>query len=172
MGLGISNARGRLAILAAFFLLALTGCGASAPVLKSTDELGPAEGALVMINHSPINNVVLSFRKAGTLGGIHESGQFPAGVAMRMVRLPAGEYEVDGVIANGIRYRYQGHPFTIKPGVINYIGDSFLNMAGPFYGSIRFVDQQDRLDSYLAERFPDIVKRYRVEVAVRNTDRE
>lgn len=160
-----------MVILSVFAGLAITGCSSSAPLFKKNDQLGPEEGALALINHSPINNVVLVFRKKGALGAVVESGTFSPGVQFRLVRMPAGEYEVDAIVASGMRFDYSGLHFIIKPGVINYVGDSFIDVTSrPGYIWARFVDTQDRFDNYFAQRFPDIAKRYKVEMAVKNTD--
>ena len=160
---------GRCGILSVLLVLALSACGSVAPVFKVNDALGPGEGGVLLMIHSEFNEVSFKINETG-FGKVFVTDPFDAGVQFRMVKLPAGKYEIGSVAASGVLFITHDLTFTVKPGVMNYPGDVFLSRAFTSGGALSetsvnldFIDKQDRLEALLAERYPTLLRRYALE---------
>jgi hypothetical protein len=165
-----ADLRGRGAILSVLAAFVLSACGTVAPVFKLNESLGANEGGVLLMIHSEFNNVEYKIKEIG-FGKVFVTSPFDAGAQFRMLKLPAGDYEFGSVGVGNKLFIIENAKFTVKPGVMNYPGDVFISRA--FYRDgtldythvrLQFVDKQDRLEALLAEHYPSLQRRFRLEV--------
>lgn len=162
---------GRCGILAVVAVFVLSACGSVAPVFKVNESLGPDEGGVLLMIHSEFDKVVFKIDETGFGNKVFMTEPFDAGVQFRMLKLPAGNYEIGSISVGNVLFLTHDVTFTVKAGVMNYPGDLFLGRAffspgvrDPRKVHLQFVDKQDRLDALLAERYPSLLRRYTLEV--------
>ena len=171
---------GRCSILSVVAVFMLSACSSVAPIFKDNESLGSDEGGVLLMVHSKIKEGQFNLKAAGLGGTTFTMAPYPAGVQFRMLKLPAGDYEIASItLKNGLfdnrLFTTSGVTFTVKAGVMNYPGDLFLahaplgpgfmaDLPHPLKISLQFVDKQDRIEALLAERYPSLLRRYPLEV--------
>ena len=163
--------KGRCGILSVVAVFVLSACGSLAPVFKVNESLGPGEGGVLLMVHSEFDKVVFKIDETGFGTKVFMTEPFDAGVQFRMLKLPAGNYEIGSISAGNVLFLTHDVTFMVKAGVMNYPGDLFLGRAffssgirDPHKVRLQFVDKQDRLEALLAERYPSLLRRYALEV--------
>jgi len=105
-------------------------------LLADTAEFDPSQplpegsGLLLFGTHSPNPAVSIRF-KSGMKS--FKTSEFPAGHQYKLLILPEGEYSVESLYVQGIKYTmlnksyFKGWSFEVRGGKLNYMGEAVLD---------------------------------------------
>ena len=142
--------------------LLISGCSFKADSIKTDGklELTPGRGYLLLGVDTDIS--------LGNMNIVGEQNIFLSyedlqrGKNYHLVQLDAGDYKISRI---HLSYQYyfnlhsSGFDFTIKPGVINYVGDMWVERAHLYGGGTRFhlLNKSSIALEYMQENFPQVI---------------
>lgn len=105
----------------------LAACSSALPAKRLTaTQLNPLAEALVAINmDTALNGVVIELKCVAQCAGDFHLKPFTTGRSKEFFEVPAGQYRLGKIYANGIGLDFNGGKpeYTIKTGQLNYLGD-------------------------------------------------